>query len=162
MNDQELENLLNDLKPAPLPDDLRFRLAAEPGRTRPSRRRQVLVLVSGLAAAVTVFLGMMILLSPQQEAVVTAPDQPASPASGSPTVTGEVVGTADRPVRVVKKDSFLLNSRLLAIEEYEGELWEISEEEWRDDTLVLYSAGPSKLNSTVIRREVVCSPLTFQ
>jgi hypothetical protein len=158
MKDQDLETLLHQLKPAPLPDDLQSRLSAEPGRSRRARKRLVIAFVSGLAAAVAVFLGMIILVSP---ATKTASDAVAS-GSGQLTVPGEGKVVAPRPVRVVKKDSTLLNSRLLEIKEYDGELWEISEEEWRDDTLVLYSAGPSQLNATVIRREVVCAPLNFQ
>ena len=167
MNDQELENLLRDLKPAPLPDDLQRRLSDEPGHAQGVRGRgTILVLVSGIAAAIAVFVGMIALLESKQntaaDEMVTAPDESAPSKSGQSDGANEVATATDRPVSVVKKDSTLLNSRLLAIEEHEGEFWEISEEEWRDDTLVLYSAGPSKLNSSVIRHEVVCAPLTFQ
>jgi hypothetical protein len=104
-----------------------------------------LVALSIAAAAVVVFSGTILFHQPE--------------AASDPLVEGE---EQKRPVRVVQKDSTLLSSRLLSIEEYDGELWGVSEEEWRDDTLVLYSGGPSQLSSTVIRREVVCAPLEFQ
>lgn len=158
MKDQDLETFLHQLKPAPLPDDLQSRLSTEPGRSMRARKRKVIALVSGLAAAAAGILGLMILVSPGTR---TGSDALAMGADQLPVPDEWKVG-APRPLSVVKKDSTLLNSRLLEIREYDGELWEISEEEWRDDTLVLYSAGPSQLNATVIRREVVCAPLNFQ
>lgn len=158
MKDQDLETLLHQLKPAPLPDDLQSRLSAEPGRSMRARKRKITALVSGLAAAVAGILGLMILVSSRTR---TGSDAVSVGAGQLPAPDERKVVTP-RPVSVVKKDSMLLNSRLLEIREYDGELWEISEEEWRDDTLVLYSAGPSQLNATVIRREVVCAPLNFQ
>lgn len=146
MNDQELENLVKSLKPSPLPGDLRDRLATEPSRTTSSpRSRMIFIALSIAAAAVVVFCGTILFHQPE--------------AASDPLVEGK---EQKRPVSVVQKDSTLLSSRLLSIEEYDGELWGVSEEEWRDDTLVLYSGGPSQLSSTVIRREVVCAPLEFQ
>ena len=145
MNDRELENLFRSLKPAPLSEDLRERLGDEPERPQASSKRGAVVVGWSVAAAVAVFGGLVFF-----------------PSSDNPMESDPIADESDRPVSVVQKDSTLLSSRLLSIEEYDGELWEVSEQEWRDDTLVLYSGGPSKLNSTVIRREVVCAPLIFQ
>lgn len=149
MKDHDLENLVRSLRPAPLPGDLRTRLSAEPLRLKkPGNHRRVLVSLAMAAAAIMLMVAIILLLRPDR------PDRPAKLVS-SPEEPG-------RPVSVIKKDSTLLSSRVLSIEEYDGELWEISEEEWRDDTLALYSGGPSQLNSTAIRRDVVCTPLKFQ
>lgn len=141
MNDQDLENLVRRLKPSSLPEDLRERLAAEPELPATPVTKRMLLIVAGVAAAVVVFAGMILLERPE------------------PLADGH---EEERPVSVVQTDSTLLGSRLLEVKEYDGQLWEISEEEWRDDTLLLYTAGPSSLNSTVIRREIVCAPLQFQ
>ena len=141
MNDQDLENLVRRLKPSSLPEDLRERLAAEPELPATPVTKRMLFIVAGVAAAVVVFAGMILLERPE------------------PLADGH---EEERPVSVVQTDSTLLGSRLLEVKEYDGQLWEISEEEWRDDTLLLYTAGPSSLNSTVIRREIVCAPLQFQ
>lgn len=145
MNDQDLENLVRRLKPSSLPEDLRERLAAEPELPATPVTKRMLLIVAGVAAAVVVFAGMILLERPE-------------PPAGSLADGDE----EERPVSVVQTDSTLLGSRLLEVKEYDGQLWEISEEEWRDDTLLLYTAGPSSLNSTVIRREIVCAPLQFQ
>jgi hypothetical protein len=145
MNDQDLENLVRRLKPSSLPEDLRERLAAEPELPATPVTKRMLFIVAGVAAAVVVFAGMILLERPE-------------PPAGSLADGDE----EERPVSVVQTDSTLLGSRLLEVKEYDGQLWEISEEEWRDDTLLLYTAGPSSLNSTVIRREIVCAPLQFQ
>jgi hypothetical protein len=149
-----------------LPNDLQRRLATEPGRSQSPWKGQVFVLASGLAAGVVVFLGVMVVFWPKKDTaadtVVMATGEAASQVPEQPVAPGGNLPSPARPLSVIKKDSALLNSRVLAIKEYEGQFWEICEEEWRDETLVLYSAGPSKLHSTVIRREVVCSPLTFQ
>lgn len=141
MNDQDLENLVRRLKPSSLPEDLRERLAVEPELPATPVTKRMLLIVAGVAAAVVVFAGMILLERPE------------------PLADGH---EEERPVSVVQTDSTLLGSRLLEVKEYDGQLWEISEEEWRDDTLLLYTAGPSSLNSTVIRREIVCAPLQFQ
>ena len=145
MNDHDLENLIGSLKPAPLPDDLKARMSAEPRPPQKPRNYRGLFAATGVAAAaILVMAGIISILRPDRPAdMASLPEEP------------------NRPVSVVKKDSTLLNSRILSIEEHDGELWEVAEEEWRDDTLALYTGGPSRLRSTVIRREVVCSPLKF-
>lgn len=142
MNDDNLEKLIRSLKPAPLPADLKTRMRPEPMRPNGFVSRQNIT----IAAVAAVLIGMVCL------AVFLRSDPPVD----------VVARVSEAPVSVLKKDSTLLSSRILAIEEHEGQLWEVSEEEWRDDTLALCSAGPTKLNSTVIRRELVCSPVKFQ
>lgn len=148
MKNDELENLMRSLKPAPLPADLKKRLSPEPMRPKPAATQWKLLLVSAAVVAVGLFsVFIMNLMDSPQEAPSSTANTP--------------MPIAETPVSVLKTDSTLLNSRTLEIKEVEGRLWEISEEEWRDDTLALCSAGPVKLNSTVIRREIVCSPLEF-
>lgn len=142
MNDNDLENLIRSLKPSPLPGDLKARMSAEPMRPKVTGARRQLF----IAAAAAVLVGVITVTT------FMRPDRPAE------TVSSDL----ESPVSVIKKDSTLLNSRTLAIKEHNGQLWEVSEEEWQDDTLALCSVGPTKLNSTVIRREVVCSPVEFQ
>ena len=98
------------------------------------------------AAILIAAIGFITLLRPDQPAVVDSPDPIES----------------ETPVSIIKKESTLLNSNTLAFEEIDGQLWEVSEEEWQDETLALCSAGPVKLHSTVIRREVVCALVEFQ
>lgn len=145
MNDHDLEKLIRSLKPAPLPEDIRMRLSTGPVRKKRPGNRKVILIAFAAAAAVTMMVGISISLRPEAPTEMSATPQESGP-----------------PVSVIKRDSTLLSSRVLSIREYEGELWEVSEEEWRDDTLALYSAGPSQLSATVIRREVVCSPLKFR
>lgn len=143
MNDQDLEDLIHSLKPAPLPADLKTRMAAEPMRLRSSTRwRSISIAAAAVAVGVLSFL------------VFFQSEKPAEDDVASTDV--------EAPVSVLKKDSTLLRSRTLAVKEVEGQLWEVFEEEWRDDTLALCTVGPTRLNSTVIRREVVCSPVEFQ
>lgn len=144
MKDQDLEDLIRSLKPSPLPDDLKTRLAPEPIRPRQSRRWRTVAIAAAAVVAIGLF-STVVFLKPKQQAGA-----------------GVAVIEPEAPVSVLRKDSTLLNSRTLAIKEIEGQLWEISEEEWRDHTLALCSVGPTELNSTVIRREVVCSPVEFQ
>lgn len=144
MKDHDLEDLLRSLKPSPLPNDLKTRLAPEPIRPRQSGRWRTVAIAAAAVVAIGLFSTAVFLKPEQQAGAEVAVIEP------------------EAPVSVLRKDSTLLNSRTLAIKEIKGQLWEISEEEWRDHTLALCSVGPTELNSTVIRREVVCSPVEFQ
>jgi len=149
MKDDELENLMRSLKPAPLPSDLKARLSPEPMRPRPKQGRWKVFLTAAATFAIALFSWSVFndRDSPTADSTFETPNSPAP--------------VPNLPVSVLKTDSTLLNSRTLAIKKIDGELWEVAEEEWRDDTLALCSAGPVKLNSTVIRREIVCSPVQF-
>ena len=151
MKNDELENLMRSLKPAPLPDDLKARLSAEPLRQKQKANHGRWQFAGAAAAMLAIGLFVFFIMT-QRDSSKNEQDPPLITLSPS----------EESPVSVLKTDSTLLNSRTLAIKEIEGQLWEISEEQWRDDTLALCSAGPVKLNSTVIRREIVCSPLEFQ
>lgn len=144
MKDHDLEDLIRSLKPGPLPADLKERMAPEPMRPRQFGRWRNVFIAAAAAIAIGIFSAVVFFKSEQS------------------TETEVVVIEPDAPVSVLKQDSTLLNSRTLAIKEIEGQLWEVCEEEWRDHTLALCTAGPTELNSTVIRREVVYSPLEFQ
>jgi len=140
MNDDYLEQQIRSLNPAPLPQDLVERMSAEPIRPQAGRVRRNFLIAA--AAAILVATCVTFALRPDDSA--------------------EVASDSETPVSLVQKESTLLDSRTLAFEEHDGQLWEVSEEEWQDDTLALCSTVPAKLRSTVIRREVVCAPVEFQ
>ena len=135
MNDQELERHIRNLRPAPLPDDLKERLRSEPepvpSRKGFHRRGYAWAMAACLAgAAVAWFL-------------VSRGDRDP----GAPTVD------APEPISVLKEESTLVSTRTLETREHEGYLWDLVEERWRDEQVAMCSATPVTVRSSKIRPE---------
>ena len=141
----DIEQRIRELRPAPAPADLMARLSAAnpdaPAKPRPKVVPAFIAWVGGIAAAAA----CVALIHMRGGGSDTPPDP-----------------VADAPLHIIQKDSTLLGTRTLAITEHGGQLWEISEQEWRDDTIALCSTSPVELHSAVTRREIVCAPVEFQ
>jgi hypothetical protein len=146
MNDDEkLENELRMLKPGPLPEDLKARLAEEPSlaeKPPPGRTIPWMLLVAAAAACLVAFVAILV--------------------NPTPSNSGDLVDSSLPPLSILQKDSMLVSSRPLALREHEGQVWEVSEEEWRDDTVALCSATPVQVRSTENRKKIVYRPVEFQ
>lgn len=142
MNDDQLTEQFRKLRPAPLPRDLQERLAAEPEVLATSSRSPRL----WWAAAATIALlavALTVLLNPHETAPLTEEAE-------------------ELPISIVSKESTLLGTRTLAQQEHEGQLWELIEEQWRDDTVAICSATTAKVRSSIVRPEVRWVPVVFQ
>jgi hypothetical protein len=56
----------------------------------------------------------------------------------------------------------LLAERTLAVEEHDGRVWELVEQEWRDDSIALCSDNPLRVRYSETRVERLCQPVDFQ
>ena len=146
MNDDEkLEHELRMLRPGPLPEDLKTRLSQEPPTSgEPKKGRTVSWSFLTIAAAACLVAMIAILMNRSN------PGEDQLAHNDAPHVS------------VLQSDSTLLNSRPLALREHDGQVWEISEEEWVDDIVALCSATPVRVRSTESRKEIVCRPVEFQ
>ena len=138
MNDQRLEEEIRRLQPAPLPADLKARLAREPELHERKSRRSMWI-----AAALVVLATGIVAPSLFRD---TAP---------SPAI-------AAAPVSVIQRESTLLGTRTVDQRELDGQVWELVEEQWRDDTVALCSATPARVRSTVIRPTYVWVAAEYQ
>lgn len=141
MNDDYLAEQIRRLRPTSMPQDLRDRLAGEPAPLAPSSRVPRL---GWAAAAVLALLAVSLtfLLNPEVE---------------SPQAT-----TESRPISIVSQESTLLGTRTLAQQEHDGQLWELIEENWRDDTVAICSATTAEVRSSILRPEVRWVPVVYQ
>jgi hypothetical protein len=140
MNDDLLEAALRDLRPAALPADLKARMKCPPPLERPTldglRKLRVIGSASLAAAAALVW----VLLPPA-----------TGPADSAP-----------RTVQIHQTESTLLSERTLAVEEHDGRVWELVEQEWRDDSIALCSSSPVRVRFSETRVERRCQPVDFQ
>ena len=139
MNDQELEQQIRNLRLGPLPAELRSRLREEPATE--FRRPRWKSARWAMAAAVVAAAALTFLVSP---------DQPS-----------DEVAVED-PISVIQQEATLIGTRVLETREYEGQRWELVEQQWRDETVAVCSATPVRVRSTVIRPEAVWVPVRFQ
>ena len=141
MDDKTLEERMKQLMPAPLPADLKKRLEEEPSIEGEPVDSKVIpwraVIGAGLAAAACVILFW------GNDGTVNKP--------------GDTV-----PISVTTKESTLLGKRTLSVLEHEGQVWELAEQEWRDDMVAYCSNAPVRVQSSEIRTELVYLPVEFQ
>lgn len=140
MNDDLLEEALRNLRPAALPVDLMARMQAPPPplpATVPWYRNVRVIGVATLAAAAAL-LGMWV------------PPSASGPADPAP-----------RTVRIHQTESTLLAERTLAVEVQDGRVWELVEQEWRDDSIALCSDSPVRVRYSETRVERLCQPVDF-
>ena len=133
-DDLELESMLRELRPQKLPDDLRTRMQEPPAR--PSRWKRIIVPVSLAAAAAITFLLTIQSTSP--------------PADESAA-----------PITIVQQQSSLINSRVTAVIEHNGQTWELIEQEWVDEEVAVCSTTPTRVRLAVTRHELVYQPVTY-
>lgn len=140
---EELERQIRRLRPAPLPPDLAIRLKEPPCPESKHPPRPILrfALAAGLVALACATSLLIRSLS------VNTEDPPVA---------------ESRPVSHLQKNSTFLGSRRLSLEEREGRMWEISEQEWLDETIVLCSSSHAEFRTSVIRSEIVRAPVQFQ
>lgn len=101
--------------------------------------RDVRVIASGVLAAAAALAWMVV------------PPSATSPADPAP-----------RTVRLHQTESTLLAERTLAVEEHDGRVWELVEQEWRDDSIALCSDSPVRVRYSETRVERLCQPVDFQ
>lgn len=143
-DDQILEEEIRKLRPAALPADLRTRMANEPALPGPSRFRRVVPMIAaaGLAAAACIAI------------VINLPDHTEPRVDNSPP--------PPEHLSIVEQESTLMDTRSITFREHDGRLWELVEQEWRDDTVALCSTTPVRVRSSVTRPVTVWIPVEFQ
>ena len=106
MNDQDLEQQIRNLRPGPLPPELRSRLREEPPIefARPRRHLARWAMAAAVVAAAVI------------GAFVFPPNPP-----------NEVVAGDEEYFSVVKQEAILLDTRTLEMREHDGQLWELVE-----------------------------------
>jgi hypothetical protein len=141
MNDDLLEAAIRELRPAALPADLKARMKSPPPPERLTVAwwRNARVIATGALAAATALVWQLV------------PGSATDPAD-----------TAPRTVRIHQKESTLLAERTLAVEEHNGTVWELVEQEWRDDSIALCSGSPVRVRYSETRVERLCQPVNFQ
>jgi hypothetical protein len=149
MTDHDLEQHLRGLRLAPLPAALKNDMAEPPigapaRLVTPQRRRSILPWIAGPLAAAAASVGVALLI------------RPAAP-HADPGEAREF-----RPVSFSQRQSTLLDSRPLAVIQDGGRMWEVAEQQWRDEEFAFCSAAPVRLRSEDIRREIVFQPIKFQ
>lgn len=141
MNDQDLEQQIRKLRPGPLPPELRSRLREEPAVNLPRRPRHLGRWAMAAAVVVAATVGALVF-----------PDKQAD----------EVAVEDNKPFTVIQEEATLIGTRTLERREHDGRLWELVEQQWRDETVAVCSATPVRVRSTVIRPEAVWVPVKFQ
>jgi hypothetical protein len=141
MNDELLEAALRELRPAALPTDLKARMQAQPppGPVTLPWWRDVRVIGASLLAAAATIVWMVV-----------------------PPSASHPVDPLPRSVRIHQTESTLLAERTLAVEEHDGRIWELVEQEWRDDSIALCSDSPVRVRYSETRVERLCQPVDFQ
>lgn len=133
-DDLELESLLRNLRPQGLPADLRARMDEPPFRR--SGWKGVVVPVVFAAAAVWVFF-------------LALPSGVPQESEGVP------------PITIRQQQSSLIDSRVVAVIEHEGQAWELTEEEWLDQEIAICSSSPVQVRLAETRHELVYHPVEF-
>ena len=138
MNDHELEEHIRNLRPAPLPDNLKERLRSEPQSVEPPsgtgiNRQKVVWAMAACLVGVAV---AWFLVSRDGGYLPGTPIVETSP-----------------PISVLKEESTLVSTRSLETREHDGRLWELVEERWRDEQVAMCSTTPVTVRSSRIRPE---------
>ena len=160
----DLEKQILKLRPSPLPDDLIERLKTEPQMERQTAEQNHLHLVPEchnkknnswrwLAVAgvsIAACLCMIFLIKEETEPSVTGIQQQTSSSSAELEY-----------LTLVQENKTLLSVKTLATEEFDGQIWELAEEKWLDNTVATCSATPALVSSKVIRHEITFQPVKF-
>ena len=135
-DDDHFIDMLKQMRIAPMPADLKDRLAEEP-RTGRGGLRSRLLWAPGLAAAAAVC--FLITRSPSEPPLV---EDPAI-------------------VNLLQYDTTLISSETIEITEDAGVFHEVVEREWRDEMSARSSGSPLAADAVVVRRERVRVPIHF-
>jgi hypothetical protein len=134
-DDLDLEAQLKQLRPKPLPVDLEARMESPPARPFRWKRLVVPTLLLATAALWAFFV--------------------APPSASPPPDQGP------EPITIVQQRSSLIESRVIAVIEREGEAWEITEQEWLDEEIAICSTSPVEVRLTTTRQELICEPVIY-
>lgn len=149
MNEDHPPMFLKHVKPAPLPDGLRARLAAPPPRERTigqpagfGRRRPRLSRLKFLALPLAA--AAVIALSFHRFSGEDPAPAPASP-----------------PVTVSQHQKTLLHSKRVKLFETENGCWELVEQQWKEEAAVASTQSPVVIRTSEVSNTLVCCPVTF-
>jgi hypothetical protein len=147
MNQDEssVESALRKLRVAPVPDDLFARLVgaepiAMPARPQRSWQRAAW---AGLALAAAACC-LLVFRQPGP-----------GPGGEGPSVTRHL------PVRQMHHEATLLDQRVLAVIQRDGQMWEIAEEQWVHRAELVQASPAGEISATLLKREFVCRPVVF-
>ena len=130
----ELESLLRSLQPKAIPSDIAARMEHPPAPL-PNRKRTVIRFFLAAAAAVALWI--------------------ATTANNTP------IRKSPETITIRKQQSTLVESRPIALVEHEGQIWELHEEEWRDEDAAICSATPISVHLARTRHELAYHPVKF-
>ncbi|MDF1851661.1 MAG: hypothetical protein P1U85_12565 [Verrucomicrobiales bacterium] len=133
-DDLEIESMLRDLRPQQLPADLRTRMKEPPVRTDRWKR----VVAPAVLAAAAVWVVSLIL----------------------PSMPPRAGGTLE-PVTILQQQSSLIDSRVIAVIQGDGQAWEVMDQEWLDEELAICSSSSVQVRFTATRRELVYQPVPY-
>lgn len=133
MNDSSLETMLRQMRPSPLPDDVRAHLQNEPAKYRASLIKHPLMLGLFTTAALLIL-------------CLIWPSSPSPPSA----------------VTLHQQESTLLRSKRIALEKHDQVWWERCEQEWLDQEFTVCSDNPAMVRFSRTRHEVIWQPVEFQ
>jgi len=137
MNDEErFIAELKKFKEAPIPSDLRERLATPP-LVEASNSHRLWLPVLGTAVAACFALTWIF-------------------SSDSPSPQEDQVA-----LNILKVDSTLLSSEVVEFKEIDGIMHEVVMETWRDEFFARSSLDPATADSVILRQELVSNPVKF-
>jgi hypothetical protein len=160
----DLEKQILKLKPGALPSDLVDRLKDEPPLTHIEENMTTDVVakvipiknnrwVWGLAVGVAAAACFIILMARES--------WKSSDQSNGPELVSVDLDSS-KELSMIRRDETLIRTTTLATEELDGQLWEIVEEKWIDDTFAACSAVPVLVSAQEFRREIIFRPVVFQ
>ena len=67
----------------------------------------------------------------------------------------------EQAITVLQQQSSLVDSRVIAIIEREGQTWELTEQEWLDEEIAICSISPVQVRLTATRHELIYRPVIY-
>ena len=161
----DLEKQILKLKPGALPPDLKERLRDEPPADQPLEclpelkpdsirllaRKKRWGWSAFAGAAVAACVAFMLV----RHDFISAPEDDANRQASAGLRQSDYHS-------IIRKNQTLLSTKTLATEEIGGQVWEIAEEKWMDNTVATCSTSPVLVSAKEIRREIVFRPVVFQ
>jgi hypothetical protein len=145
MNEKLPERSLKQVRPAPLPPELRARLATPPAKVCSIRSHARITLIARLkplalplAAAVMIGFALHIFSGSDSEPTRTAP-----------------------PVTLRQHEKTLLHSKRIQLFETEEGCWELVEQQWKEESSIANSHSPVLIRTSEITNTLICCPVAF-
>lgn len=149
MNEDHPPIYLTHVKPAPLPDGLRARLANPPPRVCTSGQP------AGFEGRRSRFSRLKFLALPLAAAAVIAVSFHRF--SGENPAPSPIL----QPVTVSQHQKTLLHSKRVKLFETENGCWELVEQQWKDEAAVASTQSPVVIRTSEISNTLDCCPVTF-